>query len=322
MTTPRKGRVRRSLSTLADLQLDPQNANRGTSRGRTLLGESLRAHGAGRSIVVDREGRVIAGNKTVEQARQLGLSMRVVTTMGEELVVVHRTDLDLATDPRARRLALADNRVAELDLEWDPDMLKAHVAEGVELGDLWTPDELEQLLGEGLHAGTTEENATVEPRATDIRLGDLFTLGPHRLLCGDATDPADVTRVLADATPPLMVTDPPYGVEYDPAWRHRADPTQATAVGRVLNDDRAEWTDAYRLFRGDVAYVWHAGVHAGRVATSLEEAGFRVRAQIIWAKQHFAMGRGDYHWQHEPAYYAVRTGRPSRWRGDRTQSTL
>jgi hypothetical protein len=76
----------------------------------------------------------------------------------------------------------------------------------------------------------------------------------------------------------------------------------------VLNDHQVDWTAAYQLFAGEVAYVWHAGIHAGEVAGNLETCGFRIRAQIIWAKQHFALGRGDYHWQHEPCWYAVREG--------------
>ena len=81
-------------------------------------------------------------------------------------------------------------------------------------------------------------------------------------------------------------------------------------------------TSAYRLFPGDVAYVWHAGLHAGEVAVGLEAVGLRIRSQIIWAKQNFALNRGDYHWQHEPCWYAVREGKPSNWSGDRTQSTV
>jgi DNA modification methylase len=312
----------KSLATTADLTPDTQNANRGTRRGRALLGQSLRDDGAGRSILADRHGRVIAGNKTLEQATALRLPIRVVETTGEELVVVHRTDLDLATDPRARRLALADNRIAELDLDWDPAMLKQHVADGIMLSDLFDDAELERLLGEGIHPGTTDEDHTVTPRHTTIQRGDLFQLGPHRVLCGDATDRADVTRLVGDVAPALLCTDPPYGVSYDPAWRHRRDPRQRTAVGRVRNDDRVDWSAAYALFAGDVVYAWHAGVHAGTVATSLTAAGFVVRSQIIWQKQHFAMGRGDYHWQHEPCWYAVRRGHPSHWQGDRTQSTV
>lgn len=73
---------------------------------------------------------------------------------------------------------------------------------------------------------------------------------------------------------------------------------------------------------GDVSYVWHGGVHAGEVASNLAAAGFEIRTQIIWSKQHFAMSRGNYHWQHEPCWYAVRKGRRSNWNGDRTQSTV
>jgi DNA modification methylase len=90
----------------------------------------------------------------------------------------------------------------------------------------------------------------------------------------------------------------------------------------VANDDRVDWRAAIAHFSGAIAYVWHAGLHAGAVADALGSCGFVVRAQIIWQKSHFVLGRGDYHWGHEPCWYAVRKGRPSAWRGDRTQSTV
>jgi DNA modification methylase len=111
-------------------------------------------------------------------------------------------------------------------------------------------------------------------------------------------------------------------VRLDPQWRERAGLGRQRQTGTVPNDDRVDWRAAYRLFEGDVAYIWHAGVHAAQVAAGLEELGFRIRAQIIWAKQHFALGRGDYHWQHEPCWYAVREGKSANWSGDRKQSTL
>jgi DNA modification methylase len=129
-----------------------------------------------------------------------------------------------------------------------------------------------------------------------------------------------VGYLLEGATPVLMTTDPPYGVSYDPAWRHRLNPTQRTAVGRVMNDDRAEWTPAWQLFPGSIAYVWHAALKAPTVAADLETAGFQIRSHIIWVKAHFALSRGDYHWGHEPAWYAVR-GKGS-WHGDRRQTTV
>src|SRR5205085_9525104 len=138
---------------------------------------------------------------------------------------------------------------------------------------------------------------------------------------GDATDPSMVARLFGDVRPVLTMTDPPYGVDYDPAWRAALPRHRGTAISRVANDDRSDWEAAYRLFPGDVAYVWHAGLHAGTTATSLTRAGFDLRAQIIWIKPQFALSRGSYHWQHEPCWYAVRRGGRSGWTGDRTQST-
>lgn len=150
--------------------------------------------------------------------------------------------------------------------------------------------------------------------------GDVWELGAHRLACGDCTDAALVKALLAGQAPQLMVTDPPYGVEYDPEWRHRLGVNKSDRRGRVQNDERADWTEAWKLFPGEIAYVWHGALQAGTVAKSLENAGFGIRAQIIWAKERLVMSRGDYHWQHEPAWYAVRT--KGNWTGDRKQTTL
>jgi hypothetical protein len=138
------------------------------------------------------------------------------------------------------------------------------------------------------------------------------------LLCGDGTKVEDVARLLERAKPFIMVTDPPYGVDYDPEWRHRSGLNNSKRVGKVTHDDRADWTEAYKLFPGHVAYVWHAGRFAADLTLNLRDAGFEVRTQIIWRKSRFAIGRGHYHWQHEPCWYAVREGGSARWCGDRT----
>jgi DNA modification methylase len=309
------------IRSMTDLVADPHNANLGTTRGREALAQSLRDYGPGRAVLIDRNGVVLAGNKTVEQARKLNIPLRVVQTDGHHLVAVQRLDLDLSTDPRARALAIADNRVGELDLEWDLAMLKQLQADGLDLSAFWTNDEFTKLFAEETK-GLTDENAVVEPGRTDIARGDFFALGPHRLLCGDATDAADVVRLLGDVVPVVMACDPPYGVQYDPAWRHRAFPNQRTAIGAVANDTDAAWPGAFKLFPGPVVYAWHAAPSTAIVATTLTLSGFVPRAQIIWVKQHFALSRGDYHWQHEPCWYAVRKGGKSHWQGDRTQSTV
>jgi DNA modification methylase len=155
------------------------------------------------------------------------------------------------------------------------------------------------------------------------RLGDVWALGRHRLVCGDCTDAGIVMKARDGVTPHLMVTDPPYGVAYDPEWRRKLGLNgDGAAKGRVMNDDRADWREAWALFPGDVAYVWHGGLHAGEVAASLEVAGFDIRAQIIWDKTRLVISRGDYHWQHEPCWYAVRRKRTGHWAGDRTQTTV
>jgi len=154
------------------------------------------------------------------------------------------------------------------------------------------------------------------------RLGDVWVLGGHRLICGDCTDPATVERVLAGVTPHLMITDPPYGVAYDPTWRNRVGISATGRTGAVPNDHRADWREGWALFPGEVAYVWHAGRYTRTVAESLETAGFTIRSQIVWAKSRLVLGRGDYHYQHEPCFYAVREGKTGHWQGARDQTTL
>jgi DNA modification methylase len=174
---------------------------------------------------------------------------------------------------------------------------------------------------------TPPDAAPPLPAVVKTRRGDLWKLGSHRLFCGDATNKEDVNRLLAGARPLLTVTDPPYGVDYDPAWRQRAAKQgqlayAARRVEEVPNDHRADWREAWEACPSHVVYCWHAGRRAAIVQESLEAAGFRVRAQIIWSKPHVPISRGHYHWRHEPCWYAVRKGAAASWCGDRTQTTV
>ena len=175
----------------------------------------------------------------------------------------------------------------------------------------------------GVEGSVEGEDDVPELPVTPVSVtGDLWQLGAHRLICGDSTGADAVTRLLGDVKPLLMVTDPPYGVEYDPSWRNQAGAAKTKRTGKVLNDDRADWREAWSLFPGDVAYVWHGALHAATVAESLVAAGFNVRSQIIWAKDRLVLSRGDYHWQHEPCWYAVKKTGKGHWAGDRKQTTL
>lgn len=146
------------------------------------------------------------------------------------------------------------------------------------------------------------------PENPTLRLGDLWVLGAHRLICGDSTQLPVVSELLDGTVPFLMVTDPPYGVDYDPSWRRAAGVNKSDRMGKVRNDDRADWKAAWRLFPGNVGYVWHASQRAAEVQASLSAAGLAVRAQVVWAKSRLALSRSNYHWRHEPCYYALRDG--------------
>lgn len=223
-----------------------------------------------------------------------------------------------------RQLVLADNRIA-MNAGWDLGMLKLELTDLKSLGaDLSTLGFNAKELAAALNpdsSGLVDENEV--PEAQEIAIsgpGDIWCLGPHRLACGDATDSSMVAAVLAGCVPQLMVTDPPYGVEYDPEWRHRRGVNKSERRGKIKNDAQADWSAAWALFPGEIAYVWHGALRATIVAESLFKSGFSIRAQIIWAKERLVMSQGDYHWQHEPCWYAVR--KKGNWTGDRKQTTL
>lgn len=186
----------------------------------------------------------------------------------------------------------------------------------------------EQLIGSFKEieeiTSTEEESEILEPAKDEDAItkpGDLYELGDHRLICGDSTMPEVVEKVLNGETPILMVTDPPYGVNYDPNWRSKAGKGQK-AAGRVQNDDKVNWALAWHLFPGSVAYVWCASWYLPEVAQDLNDAEFERKSLIIWAKQHFSLSRGDYHWQHEPCWYAIKKEHQHNWQGSRKESTL
>lgn len=200
--------------------------------------------------------------------------------------------------------------------QWDAiDLLKYGFTEEQLLGISEEVEKVESLEDdeEGLEPAKDEDAVT--------KLGDLYELGDHRLICGDSTLPEYVDKVMDGKEVILMVTDPPYGVNYDASWRDQAG-EGVRSKGKVKNDDKVDWTITYSLFNGSVAYIWHASKHTSEVAKNLENCNFEMISQIIWAKQHFALSGGDYHWKHEPCWYAVKKGHQHNWKGDRKQTTV
>ncbi len=291
------------------------NARTHSAADIDMLARSMAEFGVTMPALIDAAGVLIAGHARLLAAAKAGLR--------EFPVMVARG----WTEDQKNAYRLADNQLAAR-AGWDYEKLSAELADlkldGFDLGLIgFEPDALAGLLAPPATEGLTDPDAVPEtPAIPRTRPGDIWILGRHRLGCGDSTDPGFVAAVLAGAAPSLMVTDPPYGVGYDPAWRDKAGRGGKRARGKVLNDDRSDWREAWALFPGDVTYVWHGGLHAGEVAASLAACGFGLRAQIVWAKQALVLGRGDYHWRHEPCWYAVRQGAKSGWAGDRKQTTL
>jgi len=278
------------------------------------IAASIREWGWTNPILVDETGNIIAGHGRVLAARQLNITdVPVMTATGW-------------TDAQKRAYILADNQLA-LNAGWDTELLRVEVGELASEGfslDLigFDDDFLANLLNDTTEGLTDPDEIPETPEEPVSVIGDTWILGNHRIRCGDSTNPTDVDAVLGSVKPHLMVTDPPYGVEYDADWRNRAGVAKLAKArtGIVENDDRADWREVWALFPGNIAYVWHGGLHSGTVAESLTICGFELRAQIIWNKTVMAMGRGDYHWKHEPCWYAVKGG--GSWKGDRKQTTV
>jgi DNA modification methylase len=306
---------------IGDIKPNPRNARRHPERQLKELDRSFRQFGQYKPVLVDETGMLLAGHGTVLGAQRAGAT---------ELFVVVASGWSEETK---RAVMLADNKLG-LNSKWDDALLGIEVADlskikTVDMAALgFSAADLQRLIKQPVTEGLSDADvAPAAPKVPVSRLGDVWLLGAHRLVCGDCTNADHVAAALAGARPLLMVTDPPYGVDYNPQWRNEAErgngrAVGARATGEVMNDDRADWRAAWALFPGDVAYCWHAGLYASSVQASLEAADFEMRSQIIWAKDRLVISRGDYHWQHEPCWYAVRAGKTGHWAGDRSQTTL
>jgi DNA modification methylase len=295
---------------LSELRVNPDNPRVIKDKDFKELMGSLRQFPrmmALRPLVVDGlDGVVWGGNQRFKALRELGYD-----EVPQEWVKVMDPDM---TEAEKREFLVRDNVSSG---EWDWEQLKVWDGELLQEWGVEVPPFIE--AGRNYEDGKFDVGVGI---ATDVKLGDVYQVGDHRLMCGSSTDEGDVRELMGGAVPFLMVTDPPYGVDYDPEWRRKFGYNKSARMGLVENDGEVDWREAWALSPASVAYVWHAGKYASKVQESLESQAFEVRSQIIWTKNQMVFSRGNYHWKHEPCWYCVKKGAKANWIGDRKQNTV
>ena len=269
---PRKASKSASMSksedlTIADLVPDNKNANMGTERGAGALEHSLRHYGAGRSVLVDKNNRIIAGNKTIETAASIGMENAVlVETTGDRVVVVRRTDVDLDS-PEGRGLAIADNRAGELNLAWNQEVL-AELGAEIDLTPYFFEDELELPHEEGPVEGLTDDDDVPEVGESPVsERGDIWILGNHRVMCGDSTDAGDVALLMDGNKADMVYTDPPYGI--------------SIVQGGTVGGEKLAKVGVYAPVAGDCSI--DVAISAIKIIQTLD-----AKTQIIWGGNYYA----------------------------------
>lgn len=274
-----------------------------------------------RPIVVDGEGIILGGNQRWKACKRLGM-----TTLPDGWVV-RASDL---TPEQRRRFILVDNAPDGMSGDWDVSALQAE----------WDLTELAELGFEGMEIPGDEagldahDEVITDSQAAQLQakwgtsLGQLWTAGPHRILCGSSTEPENWIRLMRGERAAICVTDPPYGVSF----------TSSTGRGKkwemIQGDDKREdnllatlLVPAMRRMLEHTApdaafYIWHASSTRRDFEQALDTVGLEEKQYIVWIKDGFVLGHADYHWQQEPCFYAQKAGESARWLGDRSQATV
>ena len=281
------------------------------------LRSSLREFGFVNPVIIDREYNVLAGHGRIMAAKEEGIA---------EVPCVYADHL---TEAQKKAYILADNRMA-LDAGWDEELLSVEMQELQELGfDLsmtgFDEKELTDLLSVDADGEAKEDDfdlSTALEKAAFVQRGDIWTVGRHKLMCGDATSAEDVSALMGDTKANLILTDPPYGVSFK------------SSSGLTIQNDSMKNEEFYtfllssfqrmaeHLEKGGSAYVFHADTEGLNFRKAFIDAGFHLAGCCIWVKDSLVLGRSDYQWQHEPVLYGFMQNGKHHWYSDRKQTTI
>lgn len=292
------------MANISDLRFDDKNFNQHTEFGMSLLEKSLRENGAGRSILIDKDNNIIAGNGIIEAAGNIGLeNVKIVETTGDQIVAVKRTDIALDS-AQGRQMALADNATAAADLSWDEDNIR-------EQADRWgfDPNEWGDIFKP--HKEIVEDNPDpIDEENTYSIVGNIYKLGEHRVFCGSFEEDEKVRGLFGKNKAVCTFTDPPYNV----AVKNR------TTGKTIKNDDmahddfqafldRAFECVASNMVTGGGVISWMSDKEILTLKNAMDAAGLNFKTVICWVKDHFTLGGGDFQSAKELAIYGLGEGK-------------
>ena len=301
----------------ADLLPYARNARTHSDSQVAQLAASIKEFGFNNPVAIDADGVILCGHGRVMAAQRLG--MDEVPTV----CLAHLTDI------QKKAYILADNKLA-LNAGWDNDMLK------VELEDLkfsnfdldlvgFSTEELDEIMNQNEEPEVEEDDYTVAvPEEPKAKLGEIYILGKHRLMCGDSTSIADVEKLMGGQQADLLLTDPPYNVDYEGGTDKKL---------KIKNDNMED--QAFRQFLIDVYkaadhvmkpgapfYIWHADSEGANFRGAAKDVGWQIRECLIWVKNSLVLGRQDYQWRHEPCLYGWKAGAGHYFTDSRAESTV
>lgn len=276
------------------------------------VANSIKEFGYQQPIVVDNEGVIIAGHTRYKAAQKLGLK-HVPVVVADNL-----------TPDQVKAYRLADNKTAEL-AGWNMDLLNDELDQirDIDMSDFGF-DDLDSLELEDADTAKDDNFDEATPTEPKSKPGQIYQLGRHRLMCGDSTNKSDVKELMGGYQADLLLTDPPYNVDY----------TRKTKTAMKIVNDHLKDDDFYKFLYsafdcakenmkdGAAYYVWYASSQAINFRRALNDAGMKVRQQLIWEKNQIVIGRQDYQWQHEPCLYGWNEDGSHAWYSDRKQSTV
>lgn len=304
-------------TSITDIKPYPKNP-RDNDAGVDAVANSIKEFGWQQPIVVDKDNVIIVGHTRYKAAKKLGM---------KEVPVVVASNL---SDEQVRAYRLADNKTGELT-DWDMGLLDDELGDITDIDmsdfgfDLDVPDDEEEVQEDYF-----DEEVPEEPKS---KLGQVYQLGRHRLMCGDSTKPEDVKKLVGGVQVDLLLTDPPYNVSVGESAVLRHKNIKARKDSKIKNDSMNK-DDFYafllsafnnakeNLKSGASFYVWYASAEAANFNNAANESGLSVRQELIWEKNSMVVGRQDYQWQHEPCLYGWVEGGSHSWFSDRKQTTI